>query len=254
MVQYAGVACDVPESGDLVFDGLNRIRGTRVGDAAHFHAWVSDIAIEHHYEYWVAARQHFAGTGCSPVLFVTNDESPWWDSSLLGRDVSALDGCSPLVQLGHVGTVLDHLAPPSPLVVASPPVDFYPSLSASIRLVWGSDSQLRYWLAVLPVARASDIPYHLGLDDLFAPHAEFRSCLLRSWEQRFGADLYSCGHIMTLLVSRPPDRESARQLRLELSAFAPDSYAWTGGDSEQEVSEEIVDYVAGNPIWTFWWD
>nr|WP_307806448.1 DUF4253 domain-containing protein [Streptomyces sp. FH025] len=71
--------------------------------------------------------------------------------------------------------------------------------------------------------------------------------VLRSWYERFGAELYyarsSC---LELLVAHPPsDRHTAARVAIEQYAYAADDI--------QDL-EQAGDGQVRSPVWSFWWD
>ncbi|MGH3409114.1 MAG: DUF4253 domain-containing protein [Streptosporangiaceae bacterium] len=75
--------------------------------------------------------------------------------------------------------------------------------------------------------------------------------VLRSWEDRFGAQLVEIGFDeIRLLVNRPPRTlQSAQAIAAEHFAFADGC----GGKGLSTVSRIARDLIS-NPFWSFWWD
>jgi hypothetical protein len=75
------------------------------------------------------------------------------------------------------------------------------------------------------------------------------SAVLRSWQDRFGAQLVSLGlDTLVLIVERPPrDLEHARHVAAEHLAFCPDLADMLPFD---EYAQQLID----SPTWGFWWD
>ncbi|MFE4977976.1 DUF4253 domain-containing protein [Kitasatospora sp. NPDC056651] len=71
--------------------------------------------------------------------------------------------------------------------------------------------------------------------------------VLRSWYERFGAELYYAGSSrLELLVARPPtDRRTAARVAIEQYAYATDDIQ----DLEQAGDGQVRSHV-----WSFWWD
>jgi len=83
-------------------------------------------------------------------------------------------------------------------------------------------------------------------------NAVWIAAVLRSWEDRFGAQLLNVGPgaVIQLLVERPPrSLEAAQRIAAEHRVFA-DECAGTGASDIPSISASIV----SAPIWTFWWD
>ncbi|HWS33324.1 MAG TPA: DUF4253 domain-containing protein [Actinoplanes sp.] len=77
------------------------------------------------------------------------------------------------------------------------------------------------------------------------------SCVIRSWEDRFGARVLGAGFATLFLsVAGPPTTLAhARHLATEHMAFCPDNI-WQGAGSLDAYAESLV----GAPMWSFWWD
>ncbi len=77
------------------------------------------------------------------------------------------------------------------------------------------------------------------------------SCVLRSWEDRFGAHLVGVGFdTITLVVDRPPTTvEAAEAIAAEHFAACPDS-VFQGAGSIGAYAADLID----QPVWSLWWD
>jgi hypothetical protein len=77
------------------------------------------------------------------------------------------------------------------------------------------------------------------------------SAVLRSWEDRFGAVPVCVGFdTLVLAVSRPPtDPAALEQLALEHYGFCPDNIEQGSGSVEAYTMD-----LAGQRMWSFWWD
>jgi hypothetical protein len=111
--------------------------------------------------------------------------------------------------------------------------------------------QLR--LGLVAASRPADVPAVIGWEgaesDGFSPAA--LSCVLRSWEDRFGARLVRLGSgTIELLVERPVySREAALAVAAEHFAFCSENF-YGGGDSIASYADDLP----GAAIWSFWWD
>ena len=78
-----------------------------------------------------------------------------------------------------------------------------------------------------------------------------KAAVLRSWEDRFGAQLLRVGLAwFSVLAQRPPRTlESARHLAAEQWAFCHEC----GGTGLHDVPG-ITASLMNSPVWTFWWD
>ncbi|GAA4926758.1 DUF4253 domain-containing protein [Actinoplanes utahensis] len=116
-------------------------------------------------------------------------------------------------------------------------------------------------LGVLTLPRLGLVPAARGADALAAAgwtgpmnHENDTakiSCVLRSWEERFGARVVAVGFdTLYVSVAAPPTgEEHARAVAAEHLAFCPDNI-WQGAGSMDAYVEQIL----GAPGWTFWWD
>lgn len=104
-------------------------------------------------------------------------------------------------------------------------------------------------LALVPATRPADIPAVMGWQ-AEAP-LPLLCALLRSWEDRFGAQVVAFdGATMHVSVARPPrDADHATHLALE--------HVLTGADNINDGTVPYSDYAASlvnSPLWSFWWD
>jgi Domain of unknown function (DUF4253) len=105
----------------------------------------------------------------------------------------------------------------------------------------------------VPVARSADLSAVVGWvaaasdvasDPEVAP-------VLRSWEQRFGAQVVALTDGIYLSVAAPPrTREHAEHLALEHLLVCPES-PWNHGDW---TFPGYVDRILGADLWAFGWD
>jgi Domain of unknown function (DUF4253) len=107
-------------------------------------------------------------------------------------------------------------------------------------------------IGLVPAASSADIPALLGWQgSANRIDATRLSAVLRSWQERFGAQIVGFGHAtLYLSVSAPPTtREHAEQVALEHFLTCPDNVyqvAWT--------FPGYVDRVLRADLWRFWWD
>lgn len=108
-------------------------------------------------------------------------------------------------------------------------------------------------LGLVAASRSADVPTVVGWTGAanYLPTPALLSCVLRSWEDRFGARLVHLGFdTMHLLVERQvPSHEAALAVAAEHFAFCSEN-VYQGAGS-------IRRYAAGLPgaaIWSFWWD
>jgi Domain of unknown function (DUF4253) len=105
------------------------------------------------------------------------------------------------------------------------------------------------FLGLVPVACSADLSAVLGwvaaASDLeVAP-------VLRSWEQRFGAQVVALTDGIYLSVAAPPRTpERAEHLAVEHLLLCMDNL-WNHGD---DTFPGYVDRILGADLWAFWWD
>jgi Domain of unknown function (DUF4253) len=106
-------------------------------------------------------------------------------------------------------------------------------------------------IGLVPAQRPADILARLGWQGAVNSRATADiTAVLRSWEDRFGAQLIQVGFAdIRLLVSRPPHTlEAALPVAAEHFAFSEEAH---GG---LRCVGEIARAIVGNPFWDFWWD
>jgi len=238
----------LPPSGVIKFASLPPIEGSQLdyGNGAA-RMWVTDLPLPNPFEYWrLVNRELTSRTYCAVVFQIpVPGQAQWWRLRLLARSAKELDGCDALRLLREMRYEVDleELAPGSGGAVDT-------------RVSSNRSATEAGWLAFLEVPRPADIPFHLGLDPLYRGAPEMRSCLLRSWEERYGAFLFACsGSTMTVVVERPPrSMPIARLLAREHLIFSPTTFTWTSGGSLENVIEEVAGSLMGSVRWDFWWD
>lgn len=114
-----------------------------------------------------------------------------------------------------------------------------------------SETGLR--IGLVAADRPADVITILGWQGSVNYHQETAplSAILRSWEERFGAEVVKIGFdTLTLVVERPPlNRDHALAVAAEHYAFCPDNVM-----QAMETLDAYGDLILRNPIWTFWWD
>ncbi|WP_415953001.1 DUF4253 domain-containing protein [Streptomyces sp. KLOTTS4A1] len=121
-------------------------------------------------------------------------------------------------------------------------------------LVAGSPFVDHSHLALVPAWRSADIPAAIGWNGALA-HIEdpgVLSCVLRSWEERFGARLVALTEDRVVLsVAAPPaTRAAAEALAAEHFALCPDLFTY---GRHETLREYAAQEVADRPLWTFRW-
>ena len=226
--------------------------------------WISNKVLKDAGRRWIVLRRQFRSTGLWPLVLDTLPDEPHrpWDigefdpgsaSSPDGVDVIATlrDWCfdSVPVEEGE-GEAFDVLAPferPFPGLAPTPQGDVDED---AVDLV---AADMRGRLGLVPVRRPADVVAVLGWQ---GPMNHFNdvgplSAVLRSWEDRFGAEPVGLGFAtLTLGVRRPPTtRDESLPVAVEHFAVCPDS-VWRGPGSIGRYAE----WIMGQPRWSFWWD
>jgi hypothetical protein len=216
---------------------------------------------------WLTLKDRLAGTQLVPVLlsgFKWQPERPW--------DVGELEPCDP----GAVGELdaamlLEEMwrsAIPKPeedeavtAKLLAPYSRAFPGLAVAVGLettttdvasaVTLLPSPVR--LGLVAASRPADVPAIVGWTGAINYYATAAplACVLRSWEDRFGARLLHLGFdTMDLLIERPvPSHEAALAVAAEHFAFCPDNI-YQGASSISRYAAALL----GAAIWSFWWD
>jgi Domain of unknown function (DUF4253) len=139
------------------------------------------------------------------------------------------------------------LAPPAPIAQA----DDVPRTVVARKVVADMVTPQAH-IGLVPAASNADIPALLGWQGSTNwIDATRLSAVLRSWQERFGAQVVGFGHAtLYMSVSAPPTtRQHAEQVALEHFLTCPDNVyqvAWT--------FPGYVDRVLRADLWRLWWD
>jgi hypothetical protein len=106
-------------------------------------------------------------------------------------------------------------------------------------------------IALIPARNAAEVPAYLNYGGWnTCPFPAYQVAALRSWRDRYGAELVSIGSSIELLTARPPtSRDEALALAREQQAFCPDIH-W---DTKWTLSEIAAMRMAVR-WWSFWWN
>jgi hypothetical protein len=138
-----------------------------------------------------------------------------------------------------------------------PPIGKWPVEAESISGLsvavdsYGKPLQTVY-IALMPTEDWTTVPAHLrwgGWDD--CPPPEYHVAALRSWRDRFGAELVGLSsNRMDLNVTRPP------QTRPEALDLAREHYVYCSDIVHQGLGtlSALAARLMGNAWWAFWWD
>lgn len=107
-------------------------------------------------------------------------------------------------------------------------------------------------IVLVPTTDPTTIPAHLRWGDWNAnPEAEHHVAALRSWRDRFGAELVALSHdLLELRVARrPADRDAAIALAYEQYWYCSDIVS----QGFQDLSR-LAAHLTVSDWWAFWWD
>ena len=108
-------------------------------------------------------------------------------------------------------------------------------------------------LGLVAAERPADVLAVLGWHGAvnYEQDGDALSIVLRSWDERFGAELVAVGFdTIQLLVARPPRTlDDAQRIAAEHFAFCSDS-VYQGAGSISQLANDLID----GPIWSLWWD
>jgi hypothetical protein len=110
----------------------------------------------------------------------------------------------------------------------------------------------RVHIGLVPTRHGHEVPAFLRFGGWNAcPNPEQHVAVLRSWSERYGAELVSLTHdVIELAVSRPPiDREVALALAMEQYQYCNDIV-----DQGVGTLEALASGLLGSTVWYFWWD
>ena len=202
---------------------------------------------------WKTLRAQVAAPGFWPVLLGTAAEVDWLDEAVDIADeapvaelLAAVDeandvlahGAAPLAQLQSDGEWPDDASPRHDFAVAVDLVsrEFHPQVV----------------LALLPTREGAEAAAWLrfgGFND--CPHPAEHVKALRSWNDRYGAEVLAISHdTLECHVEHPPtDRRDAMQLAREQHAYCEDIVS-QGTESLARLAAGLL----GGTAWFFWWD
>lgn len=136
-----------------------------------------------------------------------------------------------------------------------PPVGEWPDeVSGTMGLTLAEDFERepldRVHIAILPTQDATAAPAYLrsgGWNQ--CPEAAVQVAALRSWRDRYGAELVGLGHdVMNIRVQRgPASRDEALMLAREHQLFCSDVM-------NDSTLTELGAYLMNDDWWFFWWD
>lgn len=225
--------------------------------------WMSDAPVERGWATWLALRARFPQTGLWPVLLEGLDDGdlqrPWGDGELDPVPVARVDalGDGAFAELwdevegdADEDTAEYDARTLAPFGGGFPGLAVPPAGAVAMGDLPISDQPSH--IGLIPATRAADVPALVGWSGpANFTTTDYISAVLRSWEDRFGAELVSLGFAtLVVAVSRIPTTiDEALPIAAEHYAFCPDN-VWQGTETIQALAEALVDA----PAWSFWWD
>jgi hypothetical protein len=253
---------DLPDDGDLRLGSL-RLRGRRVGAALSRGqpvAWVTEEPVPDAGGAWLAISGMAADTGLRPVLDVPcvpgGSPGESFYNPVDVADIGRLSAAAILARLWEEKAEYEDQYQPFSAQ--------FPGLAVRPEEQLTRDDALRAvdtvppaHLCLVAAGRPADLLAVIGWNISDAWDSAAPVCaVLRSWEDRFGAQLLQIGPSaeIRLLVDRPPRTIEAAQ------AIAAEQWAFGGtwidqyGEAELTAISEITPRLINAPIWGFWWD
>jgi hypothetical protein len=126
-----------------------------------------------------------------------------------------------------------------------------PELSVATETLTGAPLK-KVQIVILPTDDSSTIPAYLHWGHWNGcPAPEYHIAALRSWRERFGAEIVGLSHdVMNIRVqSRPPTREAALELAREQYVYCSDIV-----DQGVQTLNALAAVLMESNWWYFWWD
>ena len=263
---------DLPPDGPATVAGVRLPAGRRLatGGAGQSQVLWATGELEDAAAAWLALRDRLEGTGLVPVLLSglrRQPERPWDSGELEPCDpgtIGELDAAVLLEEMWDGGVPFPEKHEEDEAATAellAPYSRAFPGLSGSAGPQIGADdvagavaslpAPLR--MGLVAASRPADVPAivgWMGAVNYIATPAPL-ACVLRSWEDRFGARLVHLSFdTMNLLVERPvASHEAALAVAAEHFAFCSDN-VYQGAGSIRRYAADLP----GATIWSFWWD
>lgn len=216
---------------------------------------------------WMTLNGRLSGTPLIPVLLSGlegHPERPWDVGELEPFDPAAVDELDAAVLLEQMWrcsvpepeedqAITAELLAPHPRTFPGLAAGTGPRISADdiAGVVASLPQPLR--LGLVAASLPADVLAVVGWTGAINYHATSAplACVLRSWEDRFGARLVRLGFdTMDLLVECPlPSSEAALAVAAEHFAFSPDNIYQGEGSIRRYAAG-----LSGAAIWSFWWD
>lgn len=261
---------DLPQDGELRLGQVNLPVGRRIGsfgDAREDAIWATTQAVPNAGRTWLALSDAHPRTGVVPILLNPTEEfQGFYEDPPSIAELDQIDITGLLRMMWNDKFQHDEAYSDGPRLMQqrAPFSRDFPGLASREDTPLSPD-HLDAALSSLPPARIGLIPASRPADAIAVigwspfdpryyplPNSVWIAAVLRSWEDRFGAQLLTVGHgaKIQLLVKRPPrDHNAAQHLAAEHVVFCDEC----AGRGLRDISD-ISDAIINAPIWTFWWD
>ena len=256
----------IPDEGELRLGTVRlpagRLLRSKGGDGEPV-AWITEAPVPEPGPVWSALWALHGQTGLVPILDPANV-----------RDFTIQDACQDTAAVADVDRVdaamileeqwADRWEYEEELMseMAAPFTSQYPGLAPAMDAALSPDaleaalcSFPASRIALVPAGRPADVLPVLGWcpgnwESVFSVDTPVAmAAVLRSWEERFGAQVFAMTYDAAhLLVERPPrDMDAAVPVAAEHWLFCDD-------DAGRQPVRTTAANLIGNPIWYFWWD
>jgi hypothetical protein len=211
-------------------------------------AWITDHVVHGAARAWLALRAAFPRTGLYPVLLRDDDQNAGWEvNEFFPNQPEALDQSSVTDVLAS--SAANNFQPPRTFSGLAPATPGTGDPSATdARIAQLADARV----ALVQAPRGADALSLMGWTGNATYDAtEAVAIVVRSWEDRFGAQVVAVGpNSLTLAVTRPPATvDAATALSAELTLIDPDLERGNG----PVVAVGLGAGLIGNHLWNLWW-
>lgn len=222
--------------------------------------WITDKPVRRPFALWRELRRQFPATGLWPVILASLEDSrPWGDGELDPVGIDAIDRLDPhavFAQWWADVVADDEEQDPEVQDIVAPYGRAFPGMARAGTSQCDISSiavkETRSRIGLVASRRPADVPGIIGWTGP-TNHTDTGSicAALRSWEDRFAAEVVSIGFdTLGLLVGCvPATMDEALPIAAEHFAFCPDN-VWQGTETLGAYAQRLID----ERYWTFWWD
>jgi hypothetical protein len=265
----------VPMDGPVQLGTVQLPAGSRLGEAADGGPllWATTSPVPNAGRVWQRLTNMHASTGLVPILLGYlhgNDGRPWDSGELDGpcdlARVDRLDAAQVIAQswTDSIPSEEDLEDDPEFAEELAPFGIQFPGLARrqdeplgdtelSRALDWFSPARI----GLVPAGRSADVLAHTGYNGTGNRYGtpQVLTAALRSWEDRFGAELVEVGFAYIRLIARRPPRSlaDAQAVAVELYSFC-DEFWLTETDAAVHEVRTIAQAILDVPIWSLWLD